>query len=52
MFVWKVKGNVERAYLRDIKFMWLLEGEEVLSYSTISRFRTERLRNRLEDLFS
>ena len=43
--------RIEKACLRDINFMWLLAGEEAPSYSTISRFRKERLKNCLEDLF-
>ncbi|MFR1709814.1 MAG: transposase [Clostridium sp.] len=38
--------------MRDINFMWLLAGEESPSYSTLSQFRKERLKNCLSLLAS
>lgn len=43
--------NIEKACKRDINFMWLLQGEKAPSYSTISRFRTGRLKECCENLF-
>ena len=43
--------EIEKACKRDINFMWLLQGEKAPSYSTISRFRTGRLKKCCENLF-
>lgn len=43
--------EIEKACKRDINFMWLLQGEKSPSYSTISRFRTGRLKKCCENLF-
>lgn len=42
---------LERACLRDINFMYLLDGEKAPDYSTIARFRSQRLEAVVEDLF-
>lgn len=44
--------ELEKAYRRDINFMWLLEGQKAPDHNTIARFRSERLADVLEDLFS
>ena len=36
--------EIEKVCKRDINFMWLLQGQKAPSYSTISRFRTGRLK--------
>ena len=36
--------EIEKACEIDINFMWLLQGKKAPSYSTISRFRTGRLK--------
>lgn len=41
--------EIEKACKRDINFMWLLQGEKSPSYSTISRFRTGRLKKCCEN---
>ena len=43
--------EIEKACKRDINFMLLLQGEKAPSYSTISRFRTGRLKKCCENLF-
>lgn len=43
--------DIEKACRRDINFMWLLEGQSPPDYSTISRFRKDRLKGCIEDLF-
>jgi transposase len=42
---------LERACRRDINFMFLLEGQNAPDHNTISRFRSGRLKEALEDLF-
>jgi transposase len=42
---------LERACHRDINFMWLLQGEPAPDHNTISRFRSGRLNEAVEDLF-
>lgn len=43
--------EIEKLCLRDINFMWLLNGQKAPDHNTISRFRSERLPGVLEDLF-
>lgn len=43
--------GIEKACRRDINFMWLLNGVKAPDYSTIARFRKERLCGCIEDLF-
>jgi len=43
--------KIESACERDVNFMWLLAGEQAPSYSTVSRFRTDRLGKIIESLF-
>ena len=35
--------DIEKACKNDIRFMWLLEGEEAPDHSTFARFQNERL---------
>ncbi len=42
---------IERACRRDINFMWLLQGQKAPDHNTISRFRSGRLNEVVEDLF-
>ena len=42
---------IARACRRDIHFMWLLGGAKPPSHQTIARFRSERLKPVIEDLF-
>ena len=42
---------LEKACRRDINFMWLLQGEKAPDHNTISRFRSGRLNEAVEDLF-
>ena len=44
--------KIEVACKRDINFMWLLEGYPAPDHNTICRFRTEKLANCIENLFS
>ena len=44
--------KIEKACRRDINFIWLLEGRKAPDHNTISRFRTERLAEIIDDLFS
>lgn len=44
--------KIESACLWDVRFWWLLEGDKAPDHSTISRFRTDRLKNSLEDFFN
>lgn len=44
--------ELEKACKRDINFMFLLRGAEAPDHSTIARFRSERLIDAVEDLFS
>ena len=43
--------QIEKACKRDINFMWLLQNMPAPSHNTISRFRSKRLANCMEDLF-
>ncbi|MCT8978885.1 transposase, partial [Clostridium sp. CX1] len=43
--------KIEEACRRDINFIWLLEGRKAPDHNTISRFRTDRLANVIDDLF-
>lgn len=43
--------KIEKACRRDINFMWLLSGEKAPDHNTICRFRSEQLKEVLEDLF-
>jgi transposase len=43
--------DIEKACRRDINFMWLLQGQSPPDYSTICRFRKDRLKDCIEDLF-
>lgn len=43
--------DIEKACRRDINFMWLLQGQNPPDYSTIYRFRKNRLKDCTEDLF-
>ncbi|HBS93702.1 MAG TPA: IS1182 family transposase [Firmicutes bacterium] len=42
---------LETACRRDINFMWLLQGQKGPDHNTIARFRSERLKDAVEDLF-
>jgi transposase len=42
---------LERACRRDINFMWLLQGQKAPDHNTISRFRSGRVNEAVEDLF-
>lgn len=44
--------DLEKACRRDINFMWLLNGQKAPDHNTIARFRSERLADVIEDLFS
>lgn len=44
--------KLEKACKRDINFSWLLQGQKEPSYNTIARFRSKRLEECIEDLFS
>lgn len=43
--------SIEQACLRDINFMWLLEGEKAPDHNTVARFRSKRIPGAAEDLF-
>jgi transposase len=43
--------KMEQACKRDINFMWLLGGEKAPDHNTISRFRSKRLIDVIDDLF-
>lgn len=43
--------SMASACVRDINFIWLLNGEPAPSYHTIARFRSERLAECMEELF-
>lgn len=43
--------DIERVCLRDINFMWLLNGEKAPNYHEIARFRSNRLSECMESLF-
>jgi transposase len=43
--------EIEKACVRDINFMWLLNGERAPNYHEIARFRSKRLSECVEDLF-
>lgn len=42
---------IERACKRDINFMWLLNGMPAQDHNIINRFRNDRLKDALDDLF-
>jgi transposase len=44
--------DLEKACKRDINFMWLLQDQKAPDHNTIARFKSERLKGVLEDLFS
>ncbi len=44
--------KIEEACRSNINFMWLLDGAEVPDHNKISRFRTGKLKNVIEDLFA
>jgi len=45
--------KIEKACMRDINFMWLLQGRKAPDHNTIARFRTERLVGGIvDDLFN
>ena len=44
--------KIEEACRTNINFMWLLEGAKAPDHNTIARFRTGRMKNIVEDLFS
>ena len=44
--------KLEKACKRDINFRWLLQGQKEPSHNTIARFRSKRLEECVEDLFS
>ena len=43
---------IETACKRDINFMYLLEGAKAPDHNTIARFRSERLKDIIDDLFN
>jgi transposase len=43
--------DIEKSCIRDINFMWLLNGEKAPNYREISRFRSNRLSECAENLF-
>lgn len=43
--------DIEKACKRDINFMWLLQGDKAPDHNTINRFRGERLKASIENLF-
>ncbi len=43
--------KMEQACKRDINFIWLLGGEKAPDHNTISRFRSKRLIDVIDDLF-
>lgn len=48
--IWSSR-QIELACKRDINFMWLLQGYKAPDHNTIARFRTERLKQVLDNLF-
>ncbi len=44
--------KIERACIRDINFIWLLQGRKAPDHNTIARFRTGRLVGVIDNLFS
>lgn len=44
--------KLEKACKRDINFKWLLQGQKVPEHNIFARFRSDRLLNRIEDLFN
>ena len=44
--------KIEDACKSNINFMWLLDGANAPDHNTIARFRTRRLQNIIEELFS
>ena len=43
---------LEKACKRDINFKWLLQGQRPPEHNSFDRFRRERLKNCVEDLFN
>lgn len=43
---------IETACKRDINFMYLLEGAKAPDHNTIARFRSERLKEIIDNLFN
>ena len=43
--------KIRKACLRDMNFIWLMDGEEAPSYHEIARFRSQRLSQCAEELF-
>ncbi len=43
--------GLETAYRRDIKFMWLLQGQKGPDHNTIARSRSGRLTDVMDDSF-
>lgn len=43
--------GIEEACKRDINFMWLLEGNKAPDHNTFARFRNERCKKSIENLF-
>lgn len=43
--------KIERACLRDINFMYLLSGAKAPDHNTIARFRVDRLKDIIDELF-
>ena len=44
--------ELEKACRRDINFIWLLQGQKAPDHNTIARFRSERLKDCIDDLFN
>jgi len=44
--------KIEESCKRDINFLWLIQGHNAPDHNTISRFRTGRLSECIEDLFN
>jgi len=43
--------DIEKACIRDINFIWLLNGEKAPKHYSIARFRSERLTKCIEELY-
>lgn len=43
--------EIEKYCKRDINFIWLLEGQKAPDHNTIARFRNERIKHVVDDLF-
>lgn len=44
--------EIEKACKRDINFIWLLQGQKAPDHNTIARFRSDRLKKCIDDLFN